>query len=130
MPDPIATIKNISELIKKYNDLDLMKEIVSLQQEVFDLKAENLQLKEQIAKLSAKEKMVRREPYGYYYKDGEDVAHCPKCWEGAGKVITLPSSDKHGDFIGRRCRVCNHFYAESRSSEERSPRRQAGGTWS
>jgi hypothetical protein len=31
MADPIGTIKNISELIKKYNDLELMKQIVALQ---------------------------------------------------------------------------------------------------
>lgn len=129
MPDPIATIKNISELIKKYNDLDLMKEIVSLQQEVFDLKAENLQLREQVAKLSTKEKMVRREPHGYYYKDAEDVPHCPKCWEADGKAVTLPPSDKHGMYVGRRCRVCNFLHVESRTSGGGGPR-QVGGQWS
>ena len=129
MPDPIATIKNISELIKKYNDLDLMKQIVDLQQEVFDLKMENLQLKEQIAKLSSKEKMVRREPHGYYYKDGEDVPHCPKCWEGEGRAVTLPKSDKHGMYIGRRCRVCNYLHVESQSSVGGGQRPQ-GGPWS
>jgi hypothetical protein len=130
MPDPIATIKNISELVKKYNDLDLMKQIVDLQQEVFDLKAENLTLKEQISKLNTKEKIVRREPFGYYYKDGEDVPHCSKCWEGDGKAVTLPSPSEHGSYIGRRCRVCNFLHVEGKRSEGETPRRQIGGVWS
>lgn len=130
MPDPIATIKSISEIVKKYNDLELMKQIVSLQEEVFDLKMENLQLKEQVAKLNAKEKMVRREPHGYYYKDGEDVAHCPKCWDGEGKAVTLPQSEKHGMYIGRRCRVCDYLHIESRPSGGENPRRKPSGYWS
>jgi hypothetical protein len=61
MADPIGTIKNISELIKKYNDLELMKQIVSLQTEVFDLQTENLALKKEIAGLNERVKMNRRE---------------------------------------------------------------------
>jgi hypothetical protein len=35
--DPISTIKDISALVKKYNDLELMKQIIDLQNEVFEL---------------------------------------------------------------------------------------------
>jgi hypothetical protein len=129
MADPIGTIKNISELIKKYNDLELMKQIVSLHTEVFDLHLENLALKKQIVALNEREKMTRREPEGYYYKEDEIVPHCPKCWEKDGKAITLPTTAEHGSYIGRVCRVCNHFYREGRKPET-GGRRQVGGTWS
>lgn len=56
MADPIGTIKNISELIKKYNGLELMKQIVSLQTEVFELQTENLTLRKEIAGLNERVK--------------------------------------------------------------------------
>jgi hypothetical protein len=130
MADPIGTIKNISEIIKKYNDLELMKQIVALQTEVFDLQTENLDLKKQIARINEREKMIRREPHGYYYKDGEEVPHCAKCWENDGKLITLPATADHGSFVGRRCRVCNHLYIEGRKYETGGGGRQIGGQWS
>jgi hypothetical protein len=128
MADPIGTIKNISEIIKKYNDLELMKQIVSLQTEVFELQTENLALKKDIAGFNEREKITRREPEGYYYKEDEIVPHCPKCWEKDGKAITLPATGEHGSYVGRVCRVCNHFYNEGRRPETVS--RRTGGPWS
>jgi hypothetical protein len=129
MADPIGTLKNISELIKKYNDLELMKQIVALQTEVFELQTENLTLKKQIVSLSEQEKMTRREPHGYYYKVGEEVPHCPRCWEKDAKAITLPATAEHGSYVGRRCRVCNQLYTEGRKYDTGGGR-QLGGSWS
>ncbi len=130
MADPIGTIKNISELIKKYNDLELMKQIVTLQMEVFDLQTENLGLKKQIAGLTDREKMVRREPQGYYYREGEEVPHCPRCWENDGKAITLPAATDYVTDHGRICRVCKHHYTEGPPARRSSGGRQVGGPWS
>lgn len=129
MADPIGTIKNISEIVKKYNDLELMKQIVALQMEVFDLQTENLALKKQIAGLNEREKMARREPHGYYYKEGEEVPHCPRCWENDGKAITLPALTDYAVGPGRVCRVCKHHYTEGRPAPQQRPR-QVGGPWS
>src|SRR5258706_16411285 len=129
MADPISTIKNISELIKKYNDLELMKQIVALQTEVFDLQMENLALKKQIAGLSEREKMNRREPHGYYYKDGDEVPHCPRCWENDGKAITLPAPADYAIGRGRICRVCKHQYTEG-PRPGGGGRQVGGGPWS
>jgi hypothetical protein len=129
MADPIGTMKNIAELIKKYNDLELMKQIVSLQTEVFDLQTENLALKKQLTERGEREKMKRTEPHGYYYEEGNDVPHCPKCWEKDEKAITLPAPRDSGSYQGRTCRVCNHYYKEGPASRGES-HRQVGGTWS
>src|SRR5271165_1859134 len=99
MADPIGTMKNIAELIKKYNDLELMKQIVSLQTEVFDLQTENLALKRQLSDRGEGAKMLRQEPYGYYYRGNDLVPHCPKCWENDKKAITLPAPEDY--IVGR-----------------------------
>lgn len=129
MADPISTIKNISEIVKKYNDLELMKKIVELQTEVFDLQMENLALKKQVTSMDEREKMTRREPHGYYYKEGEEVPHCPRCWENDGKAITLPALTDYVVGPGRICRVCKHHYTEGHPPPQQRPR-QVGGTWS
>jgi len=128
MADPISTIKNISELIKKYNDLELMKQIIALQTEVFELQTENLALKKQAVE---REKMHRKEPHGYYYKDGDEVPHCPKCWERDGKAISLPAAEDYMSGRARICRVCQFQYGEgpATSATETVQMRPPGSGW-
>ena len=114
--DPLNTLKDISALVKKYNDLELMRRIVDLQQEVFDLQQTNLDLQKQIAALresrQAEGSMIPRPPFNYYYRDGDPVPFCPKCWENDKKPIHLPESEPWSGGIRRDCRVCNETYWE------------------
>jgi hypothetical protein len=126
MPDAIGTIKTIAELVKKYNDLELMKQIIALQTEVFDLETENLTLKKQATE---REKMHRKEPHGYYYKEGDPVPHCPKCWERDSKAITLPALTPSGTVTGRLCRVCEYYYKES-DARHQGPQSGRVSQWS
>jgi hypothetical protein len=73
--------------------------------------------------------MQMRGPYGYYFKEGDDVPFCPKCWEGDGKAIHLPPLEKYVIGPGRICRVCKHHYTEG-PAPPRGGRRQVGGQWS
>jgi hypothetical protein len=107
--DPIGTLKNISEIVKKYNDLELMRQIVDLQSQVFELQQENLALKKERAE---RLDMQMRGPHGYYFKDGDEVPFCPKCWEGDGKPVHLPADIDYFGFHGRICRVCKQDYHE------------------
>ncbi|MGH9739815.1 MAG: hypothetical protein ACRD4X_14700 [Candidatus Acidiferrales bacterium] len=109
MPDPISTIKSISELIKKYNDLELMGKIVELQTEVYELQTESLALRRQ---LEERTKMQMRGPHEYFYQEGDEVPFCPKCWESEHKAIHLPNSHDFGSYHGRICRVCRQSYKE------------------
>lgn len=127
MADPIGTLKSISEIVKKYNDLDLMKQIIDLQTEVFELQQENLALKKE---RTERLEMRMRGPHGYYFKDGDDVPFCPKCWEGDGKAIHLPADKDYQYFLGRICRVCKHSYHEGPAPAERPLRIKRSGIWS
>jgi hypothetical protein len=108
--DPIGTIKNISELVKKYNDIDLMQKIVTLHSDVFALQMENLELRK---RLDLREKMHMSGPFHYYFQDGDEVPFCPKCWEKDGKPIHLdePYTTDLG-YTKRFCRVCKEEYYE------------------
>lgn len=124
--DPIGTLRNISEIVKKYNDLELMKQIVDLQHEVFDLQQENLALKKE---RTERQEMQMSGPHGYYFKTGDEVPFCPKCWEGNGKAVHLPIDANFGSYHGRICRVCGERYREGPSTEQSQERPPRATIW-
>jgi len=107
--DPLANLKEISNIIKKYNDLELMKRIVDLQTEVFELQTKNLDLKQQ---LGSRESVKRTGPHGFYFQDGDPDPLCPKCWEKDEKMIHLGNSRPWSGGIRRDCHVCNQTFWE------------------
>jgi hypothetical protein len=126
--DRLSTVKQISELVKKYNDLELMKEIVTLQTEVFDLQRENLRLETELSNLQRSlqvgKAMVMRPPFGYYYRDGDEIPFCPGCWENDTKQIHLPDAEPWSGGVRRDCRVCGYTYWEKPSESGDAPVRR------
>ena len=43
--------KDISELVKKYNDIELIRKISDLSNEIFELREENLRIKQELSTL-------------------------------------------------------------------------------
>lgn len=133
--DPIATLKQIAELVKKYNDLELTKRIVDLQNQVFDVQQERLELAKELADLKAqldlRQKMHMRGPDNYYFAEGDDVPFCPVCWERDHNAIHLSPSyeSPYTGSITRTCRVCRQEYFEKRGSGGRSQIRGNPGRW-
>ena len=89
--DYIAAFKEIKDIVKKFNDLELNRKILNLEGEVIELtranrvlSKENDDLKES---LCFKEKLIYRKPL--YFAEGDDQPYCPKCWENDGKPIHL-----------------------------------------
>ena len=114
--DPVSTIKDIATLVKKYNDLELMKKIVDLQSELFELQQENLRLQRELSEVersvSAAAAMRMRSPFNYYYSDDDPVPFCPTCWEHSEKRIHLPEAEPWNGGLRRDCRVCQQTYWE------------------
>ncbi len=114
--DIFGTLKDVSQLVKKYNDIELMKRIVELQSQVFDLQQTNLRLQEELSQIkqeSADELAMQMSgPMNYYFRKGDPVPFCPKCWEGQRKAIHLPEAEPWSGGIRRDCRVCNETYWE------------------
>jgi hypothetical protein len=109
----IDNVKDIAELIKKYNDADLYQKIVDLRDEIFELREDNLKLKEKIKALKEEkeinEKMVFEPPF-YWLKDGEkkDGPYCQKCYDDNKKVIRVQDL-KNGFW---NCLVCKSRFAD------------------
>ena len=92
--DIFGTLKDVSQLVKKYNDIELMKRIVELQSQVFDLQQTNLRLQEELSQIkqeSADELAMQMSgPMNYYFRKGDPVPFCPKCWgRASGRRYTF-----------------------------------------
>jgi len=56
----IDNAKDIAELIKKYNDIELYQKIIDLRDEIFELREDNLKLKEKLKPLMKKRKLIKK----------------------------------------------------------------------
>jgi len=70
-------------------------EVISLQALVFDAEQKNKALEE---KLKENESFIFKS--GVYWKDGDDTAFCPKCWEKDGKKLHMLALDNRTSLFG------------------------------
>jgi hypothetical protein len=131
-PDIVNAAKEVYNAVQKYNDVPLMKQVVELQQAVFDLQAELIEVKKQLAdalaKLDVRHSIHKQGEY--FYKDGDEEPFCPKCWQKDDKLVYLPAlktSSTYGKF--RQCIVCKQMFIEEAAPTQRqiTPRGSAWG---
>jgi hypothetical protein len=103
----------------------VLKERIAFEEKTFkDMKAENKQLKEAVATLTAENEELKRQiadapvatataqpqekpkiVNGLYYFDGDmSTAYCPRCYEREGKKHVMASM-RH---LGSRCTACGN----------------------
>lgn len=79
----IDTMKEVAGLIQKMDNLDLMRRVVELQEQVFELVNENRTLKERLA---TREQVTFSK--NAYWK-GTDGPFCSRCLDGEGVLVRL-----------------------------------------
>jgi hypothetical protein len=102
--------KEIAELVKKYNDVDLYERIVQLREEILQLRQDNLGLREQVKSLNEASDItsrLRRDGNCYFLDDDKEKQrpYCLTCWDADRKLVSLIlRKDKYGNHI--RCGIC------------------------
>jgi hypothetical protein len=113
----LENAKEIGELIRKYNDIELMRRIVELEVGIAELQRDRITLEGKVAELSqelaTKKAMQFRQPY--FWQQGDEIPFCPKCWEGSGKAVHLSTPYQMAGGIGRRCVNCDEIFWEGGS---------------
>jgi len=103
----LENVKEVSELIKKYNDQDLYERIVELREQILSLREENLQIKEEISNLkkaSAIEDEIIKYGNCYFKKTDEKREHpfCMTCWDVDKRLVSL----HRGMHDTIKCNIC------------------------
>jgi hypothetical protein len=86
----IDTVKDVVLMVQKVDNIDLVKRILEMQQQVFTLVEENRDLKDKNRALqetlTTREQMVFRK--NAYWK-GDDGPFCPQCFDAGGLAMRM-----------------------------------------
>jgi regulator of replication initiation timing len=105
----IETVKDIGVLVQKLDNMDLVKRLVELQEQVYDVVTENRDLKEQNRTLQ--ETLTTREQLTFRknsYWNGQEGPFCSRCWDADGQLVRLHT--QQGFYP--RCPKCDHVAAD------------------
>jgi hypothetical protein len=114
--DIINTTKEVLKAVQKYNDVELMNKVYTLQAALLELQGENIELRKQLdeahATLAIRQSIRKRGEY--FYKDSEQEPLCPKCWQQDEKLVYLSAlkTAHWGKF--RACIVCRSNFTEEK----------------
>lgn len=108
----VENIKEVADLVKKFNDIDLNRRILALENEVLDLSREKRRLEERTEELERtlrlQQEIAFDEPYCWL--TGDSIPFCPACWEDKHKAVHLVFSFDNGRVARHDCPVCKHGY--------------------
>jgi hypothetical protein len=89
----IDNVKEVAKLVKDIGNMDLYRQLLDLQGEIMELTQTNRELQSKVAELQETlvtvGKMVFRSPF--YFAEGDNVPHCPRCWEVDRRPVHYPS---------------------------------------
>jgi hypothetical protein len=108
----VENVKEVADLIRKFNDIDLNRRILKLEEEVIDLTRDKRRAEERVEELTHalrfKTQLTFKDPY--YWIDGDPNPYCPACWDTkrvAAHIVTI-KEPMHYD--KQQCPSCKHFY--------------------
>lgn len=105
----IDGIKDIANIVRKADNIDLYRQILELQQEALELVEENFNLKKELREAKESTELQERlifENNTYFIKDEHKTEgpYCATCWDNEKKLIRMFD---YGDGIGHYCNVCH-----------------------
>ena len=113
-------LKRCRELAEKTNDLETKELILEMRSQLADTKSVLIDAKEEInskreliveleKKISQKESMTLQGKF--YYKEGDSLPHCPKCFEKDNLAIHLSDLPEMMVDLGKyKCPSCKSIY--------------------
>lgn len=108
MGDLFAKVKQVTDIVQKYNDVPLMKEINSLVIDASELTQQNWKLQEELREakelLKQSGEMKLHSHRGYYERKGDPFPICPHCWDSDRKILRLQKIDQSHHVW--RCHKC------------------------
>ena len=89
----IPNYKEIIDLVKKGATIEAQEKIMELREAAMELQQENIELQKKVKGLEEiidkKRSMKFNSPF--YYADGDNIPHCPRCWEVDHKAVHFPT---------------------------------------
>lgn len=113
-------IKNVADIVKKADNLELYAMLLDLQSKALELQEENAQLKQQLADRSRIESLHARiirhdQPFITLQDDDNQIFFCAQCWDSKEKLIQMNTEPSSAEFV---CPSCNNTGVFDRQKHE------------
>ncbi len=107
-------LKEIADLIRKYNDSELDKKISELERELVELTLQIGSLEEENEELKRTLSLIKKMGFKkpFYYQEGDPIPFCPRCWEKEKRPVHLLGPIKVGTGLRYGCPHCKEFFVE------------------
>lgn len=104
-----AGIKNVADIVKRADNLELYAMLLDLQSKALELQEENAQLKQQLADRSRIESLrshiIRHDqPFITLKDDDNQIIYCAHCWDTKEKLIQVNTEPKPAVFTCPSCK--------------------------
>jgi len=109
----IEDVGNIADLIKKIGDIELYKQILTLETEVRELTRDKRRSDDKVEELERTLKLQKELGFKspFYYLGDDPAAYCPGCWESKRLGVHLVRAITPGFGVQMVCPSCKHHYA-------------------
>lgn len=110
----IESLKEIADLVKKFNDDELNRKIVDLEGEIVELTLQIGSLEEENEELKRTLSLIKKMRFKkpFYFQEDDPVPFCPRCWEKEKKPVHLIGPVKVATGLRYGCPNCKDFFVE------------------
>ena len=120
-------IKNVAEIVKKADNLELYAVLLDLQSKALELQEENAKLKLQLADRSRIETLRARiirhdQPFITLQGDEKHIFYCAQCWDSQEKLIQVNTEPRPAEFTCPSCKNTGVYDQEVHARYEESRR--------
>jgi len=108
----VENVKEVADLIRKFNDIELNRRILKLEEEVMDLTRDKRRSQDRVAELEHALKFSKELEFRdkFYWASGDPHPYCPACWDKNRQAIHLTDTRLPGYGDHKQCPVCKHSY--------------------
>ena len=108
----VENIKEVADLVKKFNDIDLNRRILTLEEEVLDLSRAKRRAEEKVEELEATLKLKEELEFlaPFYWRKGDLTPYCPSCWEDKKRAVHVVLQFENSKYARVDCPACKSEY--------------------
>ena len=120
-------IKNVAEIVRKAENLELYAMLLDLYSKALDLQEENAKLKAELSDKSEHQaiaaKVLRHpQPFITLKDDDAGLMYCAQCWDSEGKLIQLNTEPRPATFTCPKCKNEGIYDPQKHAEYEKSRR--------
>ena len=108
----VENMKEVADLVKKFNDIELNRRILNLENEVLDLSREKRRAEEKVEELERTLKLKQDLAFDapFFWIEKDTTPFCPSCWEDKHKTVHLFFTFSNTETTRFDCPTCKHMY--------------------